>query len=355
MLKNARSGSRVTTHISLRKSGHLKAIAILMMLFLHLFNRSHEGLFIPLIYVGEQPLSYYLSLFADACVPIFAFASGYGLYFKFLQDRRVYGRTNLQRLKNLYISYWIIVLLFAVGLGLMLGSASHPGSWQKFFLNVTAIDPSYNGAWWFFTIYVLFVLTSTFWFRLLDWAHVYVYFGVLLAVYLVAFYFRIYRTEVFEQPVLDWLQQYSALYFCTLLQFMLGAFALKHNWHQKVSALMGKLPWPTWWAVAGILALVAFRAAVPNFIMAPLTALGFIFLFLQLDLRAVADRTLDFLAPHATNLWLIHMFFYLIFFPDLVYGARYVLPIFAWLVALCLVSSYGVKWIEGHVKRLAYA
>jgi len=69
--------------ITLRQTSHLKAIAILMMLGLHLFNRDYSGLFQPLIFVGKEPLSYYISLFCDACVPIFAFVSGYGLYYSY--------------------------------------------------------------------------------------------------------------------------------------------------------------------------------------------------------------------------------------------------------------------------------
>ena len=52
--------------ITLQKSNQLKSIAILMMLFLHLFNRDYTGLFQPLLFVGNQPLSYYISLFCDA-------------------------------------------------------------------------------------------------------------------------------------------------------------------------------------------------------------------------------------------------------------------------------------------------
>lgn len=66
--------------ITLQKSNQLKSIAILMMLCLHLFNRDHHGLFTPLVFIGQQPLSYYISLFSDACVPIFAFVSGNVIY-----------------------------------------------------------------------------------------------------------------------------------------------------------------------------------------------------------------------------------------------------------------------------------
>ena len=146
--------------ISVNQSNHLKAIAIMMMLCLHLFNRDYKELFQPLIFLGQQPLTYYISLFCDACVPIFAFVSGYGLYYKYRSDQSNYIKGNQSRLKKLYINYWIIILIFPVLLGVILSKENFSGSVVRFLLNWTAISPSYNGAWWFFTTYVLFVLTS---------------------------------------------------------------------------------------------------------------------------------------------------------------------------------------------------
>lgn len=76
--------------ITLQQSNQLKSIAILMMLFLHLFNRDYKGLFEPLIFMGQNPLSYYISMFCDACVPIFAFVSGYGLYYSYINSKNLY-------------------------------------------------------------------------------------------------------------------------------------------------------------------------------------------------------------------------------------------------------------------------
>lgn len=154
--------------ITLQKTNQLKSIAILMMLCLHLFNRDHHGLFHPLLFIGEQPLSYYISLFSDACVPIFAFVSGYGLYFSYKGNQQTYLKKNIDRSKKLYIRYWIILILFVVLLGLIIEKDGYPGTWTKFLLSFTGVKTFYNGAWWFFTIYILFVFTSRFWFVLLD-------------------------------------------------------------------------------------------------------------------------------------------------------------------------------------------
>lgn len=337
--------------ISLQKSNQLKSIAILMMLFLHLFNRDYNGLFEPLIFIGENPLSYYISLFCDACVPIFAFVSGYGLYYKYNQNKADFRKGNYVRLKKLYINYWIIIILFAVLLGYLLAEPGYPGNLTKFILNFTGFNPSYNGAWWFFTTYVFFVLTAGFWFRLIDRINPVIYLSVLLIIYVIAFYFRVYQSAIFEHTLLNYLHRQSALYFCTLFQFMAGAFALKYNWHQKVTFLFSKIKGRSFIAFVIIVFAVVFHGIIPNFIVAPFTALVFIFMFLQLNLSQYINRTLDYFAPHATNLWLIHMFFYLIYFKDFVYGFKYVPIIFVVLIGLCLVSSYLVNFVNRFIQK----
>lgn len=320
-----------------------------MMLCLHLFNREYHGLFQPLVFIGRQPLSYYISLFCDACVPIFAFVSGYGLYFKYVENRMTYSKANRIRLKKLYINYWITLLLFTVVLGSILGTPGYPGSFTKLLLNITAINSSYNGAWWFLRIYILFVLSSAFWFRLLEHLNPYLFISVLLMVYGIAFYFRIYKVDLFENQILSWVHQQSALFFCTLVQFMLGAFALKFKWYRKISQLFNQIEFKNSVALSMMGLLVVLHGVVPNFIIAPFTAIGFIFMFLQLDLPLFLNKILDFFTPHATNIWLIHMFFYMIFFADFIYSPKYVLTIFLLLVGCCILSSIVVNSINQYV------
>ncbi|MGI2030035.1 hypothetical protein, partial [Endozoicomonas acroporae] len=50
----------------------------------------------------------------------------------------------------------------------MLGETRYPGDFETIILNLTALDTSYNGAWWFFTIYVICLLISPVLFKLID-------------------------------------------------------------------------------------------------------------------------------------------------------------------------------------------
>ncbi|MFN3021594.1 acyltransferase family protein [Chryseobacterium sp. TY3] len=337
--------------ITPQQSNQLKSLAILMMLCLHLFNREEHALFQPWIYLGVKPLSYYISLFSDACVPIFAFVSGYGLYFKFKTKSANYYADNKLRIKKLYINYWIILILFAVILGWIIGKDGYPGSFQKFILNASGLDPSYNGAWWFFTTYVLFVLTSSFWFRLLTRYNPFLYIGVLLLIYMMAFYIRVYLPGLSGIPLVNYFQNQMALYFCTLFQFMLGAFALEFRWHEKITQKLKGIQYPNALGLLGIIGLIVLHGLVPNFVIAPFTGLAFIFTFLQLKLPVRGLKVLDFFTPHATNIWLIHMFFYMIYFSEFIYSFQYPIVIYLVLVVLCLGSSYIVNFINQKINK----
>lgn len=323
-----------------------------MMLFLHLFNRDYKGLFEPLLFIGKQPLTYYISLFCDACVPIFAFVSGYGLYYKYMQNNTVFVKDNFTRLKKLYLNYWIIILIFPVIIGLLIDFSGYPGSWGRLLLNFSGINPNYNGAWWFFTVYVLFVLTSKFWFSILNKLNPILSIILLFAIYLIAFYFRVYRANLSENSFLNYLQNQTAFFFCTLFQFMLGAFALKYKWNQVISKYFWNLKFKNVIIVGIISLLVLFHVVIPNFIVAPFTALGFIFLYCQLNLSETIQKIIDFFTPHSTNLWLIHMFFYLIFFPTFIYSFKYPVIIFSVLVLICVLCSFVINFINKKIQKI---
>lgn len=340
--------------ISVKQSNHLKVVAILMMLCLHLFNRNYIGLFEPLLFVGKQPLVFYISLFCDACVPIFAFVSGYGLYYKYQQDNMVYAKENIFRLKNLYLNYWIILFIFPVILGLVLKFPGYPGTIIKIVNNMTGFDTSYNGAWWFFTTYVIFVLTSGFWFDLIQKLNPYLYITVLFIIYILCFYLRLNKFWEHKTSLefLNIIIKDLAFFFCTLFQFMLGAFALKYKWNTAATKLFKKIKFKNWIILVLMAGLVVVHGIVPNFIIAPFTGLCFIFLFCQLDLNESVIKGLDLLVPHSTNMWLTHMFFYMIFFPGFIYSFRYPVIIIFVLVLLCVISSVIIHFFNNKLSKI---
>lgn len=80
-----------------------------------------------------------------------------------------------------------------------------------------------------------------------------------------------------------------------------------------------------------------------------LSGIAFIVLFNLIDKPDSLDRLLYYLSGHSTNMWLTHMFFYMIYFKSLVFMPKYSVLIFIWLVILCLILSYLIKLIYSNI------
>ena len=136
----------------------LQGLSVLAMVWLHLFDREHSGLFMPLIFLGSKPLSFLIAQLADFCVFGFAFVSGYGHMAQ--SDGKGWYKRRLKGLLSVFISYWVILAVFSA-VSAIAGQASFmPGSVMKFIRNALTIDSSYNGAWWYMFTYAVIVLAS---------------------------------------------------------------------------------------------------------------------------------------------------------------------------------------------------
>ncbi|MBO0962957.1 acyltransferase family protein, partial [Neobacillus sp. MM2021_6] len=138
-----------------------KGVAILFMLLLHLFCRKDvNGLYETFPVVNGVPLIYYIGLFGDACVPMFCFASGYGLFVSIDRAKGSILKKNFERILKLLINYWIVLIIF-VAIGFIVGNTEiFPGSLTQFLLHFFVLSSSYNGAWWFLQTYIILVLMA---------------------------------------------------------------------------------------------------------------------------------------------------------------------------------------------------
>lgn len=134
----------------------IKGIAILMMIFLHLFNHLEdvEQCF-NFFYVDGIPLVHWLTRAANP-VSFYLFLSGYGLYFSWMT-----GKTKSPWLRcwQLYRVYWL-TLIVMLTIGFFVNPTKYPGSVQSLIENVTGWYTSYNEEAWFLFPYLLLVLTS---------------------------------------------------------------------------------------------------------------------------------------------------------------------------------------------------
>lgn len=125
-----------------------KGVAILLMLTHHLFafpERIHlsQG-YISILSIGNNNIEFILGVFGKICVSIYMFLSGYGIYMSSLRKNNITLSNSFNRIKKLYINYWIVFILF-VPIGFIF--FNNQLNIREFILNFIGWSSSYNGEW----------------------------------------------------------------------------------------------------------------------------------------------------------------------------------------------------------------
>ena len=331
-----------------------KGIAILFMLLLHLFcTKAYEGVFTPILFIGDVPLIYYFALFGDCCVAIYCFCSGYGLFLSYENNSRNYNRNNIIRILKLYINTWIVVLLFVIILGLLTRNPSvYPINIKTLLLTVTLINPGYNGAWWFLTTYVLLVMVSSIINKIVKKYNTAVIIFISFTIYIIAYVQRMKGVLYFDNVILNYIVRQLALLGTALFPYIIGAIFAYKKIYSKIYKLLNKLKCKNILILALITLMILAHGIVQTLFVAVFTGIAFICLFNLLDKPKWIDKMFLYLSNHSTNMWLIHMFIYMVYFKNIVFAAKYPMMIYIWLIILCLISSYIVKFIYNPIIKL---
>lgn len=339
--------------LSKRDSKILQGIAILFMLLLHLFCRKDiNGLYDTFPTINGTPLVYYIGLFGDACVPIYLFVSGYGLFIS--AKKLEQGKNKLfKRIFKLIVNYWIILLLF-VSIGFFAGRADmYPGSVGKFILHFFVLSSSYNGAWWFLQTYIILVLLSPFLFKLVKKYHSIPILLLSGVIYVISYIQRFkFVLDFHDIPVLDIFMNSIVLVGTSQLAFIVGAIFAKEKIFTKIYNEFSNFPYKNLLSIFGIFMLVVLHSFFESVFFAPFTAIAFICFFHLINKGVFIDKTFTYFGNHSTNIWLTHMFFYMTIFPNLTFAPKYPILIFMWLIILSLCSSYVINAIYKPILRI---
>jgi surface polysaccharide O-acyltransferase-like enzyme len=331
----------------------LKGMAILCMLCLHLFCRKIvNGLYVTAPTWHGIPLIYYLGLFSDVCVPIYCFASGYGLFITLSKQQGLGMKKNIARIFKLLTNYWIILILFVL-LGLLIGKEGYPGSPTNFVMNFFVLSDSYNSAWWFLQTYIILVLIAPFLFKWVKKTNSYVVIMLSGIFYLITYVQRFKQViDLNHHAGLGMLMNAIVLFGTSQLPFIVGAVFAKEKIYSKIYNRFYKMPFKNTISLLIIILMMVIHGVFQSLIIAPLTATIFIVLFNLMNKKISVQKLFDFLGKHSTNIWLTHMFFYMIFFPKLVFAPRLPILIYIWLIVLCLISSFIINAIYKPILNL---
>lgn len=339
----------------------LKGIAILMMLFLHLFNQYDQVLlcYTSVNFWNGKPLVYALSRIGGLCVPIYLFLSGYGL--SAVYEKSAVAMHIGRRLLKLYVNYWIVLLLF-VALGSWIAPDRYPGDAVTLVLNLTAWWHTYNDEWWFLFPYVLLVVLFPAVYGFLRKRSARLCRGVMVG--LTILYFMMYFADkrwgqCFDACyVLSQLRQFT---YC-LYSFVWGAVFYHYRFIERFRLyLVSRFSRGLGLAcMCGGILLLLLRMMLGPSIVNPFFALAVLLIYNSFPPHVCRSvrRFLGFMGSHSTNLWLVHTFFAYYLFHDFIYGLKYPLVMYVVLIILSLLSSYLVRLVyrllrmERHLRKL---
>ena len=322
----------------------IQGLSVLAMVILHLFDQlDYSNLYHPLLYFKGYPVIFYFAQLSDFCVMGFAFCSGYGLFKQYNEsEHSTYIKKRLKSLWHLLINYWIILILFT-GISIIVGNGSNmPGNIKEFIGNFIPVNTTYNGAWWYLFIYILLVLLSPVLFKICNKAPSIIVLGGSFVIYVSAYYVR------FKMGDSNWIVGKYGVFGMTLFEFIIGSICYKEKWISKAKCLKEKVAKNIARIIAIaliLLMLLGHTLLVQSLFVAPVTGLLIIFIFSLWEKPWWIKNTFLLIGKHSTNIWLIHMFFYMYIFKNLVFIAKYPLLILLLMMFITISCSNVINLV----------
>ena len=140
------------------ESRALQGMAVLIMMFHHFFLDRYV---FPEGFLSHPDLTEHLAYTGRICVAIFSFVSGYGIYHVLKKSETIGKDFKLmfKRIFSLYLRLWLVI---AICVGLLNGILKIPTDWKALPLNMSAMEPTYNGTWWYVRQYLWMLLSAPF-------------------------------------------------------------------------------------------------------------------------------------------------------------------------------------------------
>lgn len=324
----------------------IKAIAIILMLYHHLFafpDRIPEGTeCISICSILDNTSAYFIGNFGKICVALFLFLGGLGTYLS-CKDKDNLSYTIIRKVSGLYKAYWKVFIIF-IPICLFIGVERVTPNLYSFIENFLGINITYNGEWWFFTPYLLLIIIFPLIFRLMRRGK-----SFLTDVFIISFLHAVITyllPNVLEQ---EWASEFANSLFgfhtinmLSLLPiFAVGCVFAKYDILSKIKTKTSSNPVYLIVAIAILFSVVYLRymtGGVYDFLYAPALIIS-IMILLNTRLTSFLRKGLAYIGKQSTNMWLIHSFWCYSIIPKIVYAPRYTPLIFLWLFVLSYVSS----------------
>lgn len=327
----------------------IKGVAILMMLFYHLFGRENlTEICTPLLYIGNTPLVRYIT---NACYPVsfFMILSGYGLTYCYKKNQ-LNPSIQGKRILKLYVHYWLVLLIF-VTIGHFIKPDIYPNNLIHILINITGIKCTYNGEIWFLLPYTIITMLSwwiiNFVYNLNDKRKIFITLVVYSVIFLTARYigYHLPKNEIIATLLIQLVYIVQLTFY-----FSLGIllFRLLENEPTALKAIK-----PTTYFII-IIALFIIKSMIKVTIADGLYAFIIIFCISHLQLHRLFHNIFYKLGQYSMPMWMTHTFFAVYLFQDFIYGFKYPLLIWLVLIAISYLVSIPILKIGNRINNLIF-
>ena len=342
-----------------RETNIAKGIAILLLLFHHLFLAGRfEEYGVKFLFLDYAQADH-VAVFSKICVGLFAFLSGYGLYLSYSKkdskNKTSSGKWMLERYVHSFRGFWFILLIAWFILFFIkrdrIGLYFKDSVWVSplyFFLDFTGLagimeTPNLIMTYWYMSAVVIFILFVPVFYKSLEkigpvftaaWVilipkilvvdlpntrHPYVYVAAMLAGMIFAKYDIFTQINNYVSVSKVRRAGISFLFICLTV----FCYRLDQHLHYK----------NFWWIKYGVIAVVIMITIYLLFTKLPLISKAF-----------------EFLGIHSANIFMVHNL-YRTLYPDKLYCFKYASLIFLVLLGFSLTVSIIIEFIK---KKINY-
>ena len=312
----------------------IKGFAILCMMFYHLFafpERIPESIILP--WMGSSIIK---SL--QICVSIYLFMAGYGLQCSIINNGPSIHNC-LNKLKRLYINYWWAILPFII-----IGISIHYYSlnFKTLILNLIGLASTYNGEWWFYSLYVeLLIIFYIILARLnLNFKQYTVFMVSLLTIIGIIYIFVPFNLSI------TW-ERHLFLIIRNINICILGCYFAKFDIFRHIIKKHKIKYLYTFFIIVPLL----IRGFISLTIIADLLLLP-IFIIGVINLPVQLSRILQYIGKHSMNIWLIHSFFIYYYLKDIAFITSNPIIIFLTVILCSLTCSITINYIKCKISHL---
>ncbi len=333
----------------------IKGVAILLMLVHHLFG-------FPDWYVDEvsyiglplrvNTIEYTIGQFGHICVAIFAFITGYGIFFSYKKGGIV--KNSFKKGISFLVCYWLVLFGIAIPINLAFGKTDMS---LKFIVqNMFTYDRTLVPFAWYVRFYLEMLITLPLFYRMLTkFATVTIPFFMIFS--FIASYYMSTATNsnFFIQEMI----YFSREYLLWISVALIGLCFARYNLFERLGKIFAYLKkGEIFVCIALMLILIYFRTYKANTfrnIFSYDCAYAPIFIFLACRIIAklpqILHSFLKIMGKHSMNIWFIHSLF---FFRTeelmkYAYAPKFSILIVAWVAVICIILSMALSSVSDFI------